>query len=186
MPDNDTAITVNPSREAVAAAKAPRRVVGTVWTVVVLLAWMLAVYFPTTLSMVTIWERSETFAHGFVVIPIFLYLLWRQRDALATIETTRCLPALLGIAGAGMVWFIGEQVHAIVVSQLAVSRWFLRRVVGVGHARRSGCAFPWLFCSSRCPSANFWFRPSWTGPPTSRWPQSGRAAYRSIAKAIIS
>ena len=40
--------------------------------VVCLLAWVLAVYGHTTYSMVSIWERSETFAHGFVVIPIFL------------------------------------------------------------------------------------------------------------------
>ena len=120
MPDNHTAIAAESSGGAVVARKAPRGGLGTALTVVVLLAWVLALYFPTTISMVTIWERSETFAHGFVVFPIFLYLLWRQRDALATIETTRCLPALLGIAGAGIVWFIGEQVQATVVSQMAM------------------------------------------------------------------
>src|SRR4030095_7036199 len=120
MPDNHTAISAESPQQAVVARKVPRSGLGTVLTVVVLLAWVLALYFPTTISMVTIWERSETFAHGFIVFPIFLYLVWRQRDELATIETARCLPALLGIAGAGVVWFIGEQVHAAVVSQMAM------------------------------------------------------------------
>jgi exosortase A len=70
--------------------------------------------------MVSIWERSETFAHGFVVFPIFLYLLWRQRDDIGAIQRVRFPPALLGIVGAGAVWFIGEKVNATVVSQLAM------------------------------------------------------------------
>ena len=70
--------------------------------------------------MMSIWERSETFAHGYVVFPIFLYLLWREREALANIERKPYLPALLGVAGAGAVWFIGERVNAAVVSQLAM------------------------------------------------------------------
>jgi exosortase A len=120
MPDNDTATTVRPPSVAVIGTRSPGRGLGTVATVVLLLAWVLALYFPTTLSMVAIWESSETFAHGFVVFPIFLYLLWRERDALATIETARCLPALLGIAGAGAVWYLGERISAVVVSQLAM------------------------------------------------------------------
>jgi len=88
--------------------------------VVLLLAWVLLLYLPTTLSMISIWGRSETFAHGYVVIPIFLYLLWREREALANIERTRCLPALLGVAGAGAVWYVGELVSAAVVAQMAM------------------------------------------------------------------
>ena len=61
---------------------------------VFLLAWILAVYARTTYSMVSIWVRSETFAHGFVVIPIFLYLLWRERDHVVSIESRPFFPAL--------------------------------------------------------------------------------------------
>ena len=41
--------------------------------------WVFAWYWETTFSIVAIWERSETFAHGFVVVPIFAYLVWRDR-----------------------------------------------------------------------------------------------------------
>jgi exosortase A len=98
----------------------PGREPGTVLIVVLLLAWVLLLYFPTTLSMISIWGRSETFAHGYVVIPMFLYLLWREREPLANVERSLYLPALLGVAGAGAIWYIGEQVNAAVVAQMAM------------------------------------------------------------------
>jgi len=120
MPDQRATTALESPPPAIADGPAAARGPGVVPTVVLLLAWVLALYFPTTLSMVSIWYRSETFVHGFVVFPIFLYLLWRQRDELAAIEAAPCLPALLGIAGAGGVWLIGERVSAAVVSQLAM------------------------------------------------------------------
>jgi Transmembrane exosortase (Exosortase_EpsH) len=33
-------------------------------------------------SMVVIWSRSDTFAHGFLVAPISAWLVWRQRERL--------------------------------------------------------------------------------------------------------
>ena len=119
MPDNHTA-SVGLPKEPILAQRTRDRDLGVVLTVVLLLAWVLVLYLPTTLSMVSIWERSETFAHGFVVFPIFLYLLWRQRDELAAVERSRYAPALLGIAAAGVVWLIGERVSAAAVSQLAM------------------------------------------------------------------
>ena len=120
MPDSPAITTVEASPRTVPAHLAVTRGPGVVLTVVLVLVWVLAVYFQTTLSMVSIWYRSETFAHGFIVFPIFLYLLWREREELEAITPTRCLPALLGIAAAGGVWLIGERVSAAVVSQLAV------------------------------------------------------------------
>lgn len=100
------------------AVPAPHDLVGL--TVALVLVSILALYWRTTLSMVSIWARSETFAHGFVVIPIFLYLVWRQRRALAATETKPCFPALLGLLATGVIWSIGELVSAISVSQFAM------------------------------------------------------------------
>src|SRR5438552_19097242 len=88
--------------------------------VVSLLVWILAVYARTTYSMVSIWVRSETFAHGFVVIPIFLYLLWRERDHLVSIESRPFFPALLGIALMGAIWLVGDRLSVISVTQFAM------------------------------------------------------------------
>ena len=40
-------------------------------------------YADTVRVMVGIWNGSETFAHAFLVPPIAMWLIWRQRAALA-------------------------------------------------------------------------------------------------------
>ena len=47
---------------------------------VLLVAWTLFLYLDTAVAMVTIWSRSETFTHGFLVPPIVLWLVWRKRQ----------------------------------------------------------------------------------------------------------
>ena len=44
------------------------------------IAVMLAVFWPTTVSMVDTWWRSATYQHCFFVIPIFMWLVWGERD----------------------------------------------------------------------------------------------------------
>ena len=44
-------------------------------TIAGLLLAIFALYWPTLHSMAAIWWRSETFAHGFLVVPIFLFLV---------------------------------------------------------------------------------------------------------------
>jgi exosortase A len=116
----DDAMHADPQMERHIAV--PRRVgiPANAIMVVFLLAWILAVYAKTTYSMVAIWERSETFAHGFVVIPIFLYLLWRERDHLASIEPRPFLPALLGVVAMGPAWLVGDRLSIISVTQFAM------------------------------------------------------------------
>ena len=75
---------------------------GVTLVVVLILAFVLAVYWRTTLSMAAIWERSETFAHGFVVIPIFCYLLWRKRDAHQRTHPGPLLGRTAGRRGCGL------------------------------------------------------------------------------------
>jgi exosortase A len=48
-------------------------------TVVVLLL----IFFSTAASTVEIWDRSETFAHGYLIFPISIWLIWRRRSELA-------------------------------------------------------------------------------------------------------
>ena len=59
-----------------------------------LLAWTLFWYRETAAAMVTIWIRSETFTHAFLVPPISLWLIWRQRARLAAL-TPRPQPWVL-------------------------------------------------------------------------------------------
>lgn len=87
-----------------------------------LVVWALAcglLFFDTVLSMVVIWQRSQTFAHGFLIAPISLWLVWRQRDQLATAVASPQPLALSLVLGGGMVWLLAHSVDVQVIQQLA-------------------------------------------------------------------
>ena len=86
---------------------------------VAVLAFIIAAFFGTAAGMVAIWLRSETFAHGFVVAPISLWLIWRMRDRLRMIEPRPSWLALPLIAAAGFAWLLGEVGAVNAVSQFA-------------------------------------------------------------------
>ena len=47
------------------------------------LGTLLLAYRQSAWAMVEIWSRSDTFAHGFLVLPLVLWLVWRKRALLA-------------------------------------------------------------------------------------------------------
>ena len=86
------------------------------------LAWgLLAVlYFATGAAMVEIWNRSETFAHAWVVPPISAWLVWRRRAELASI-TPRPAPLwLLALVPLGLLWVLGDLAAANAATQFAL------------------------------------------------------------------
>lgn len=86
---------------------------------VLLLLWTFVLYRETGAAMVTIWVRSDTFAHAFLVPPIALWLVWRQRQLIA-VQAPQSTPAVLVlIAAASLVWLLGELAAANAVTQLA-------------------------------------------------------------------
>ena len=103
-------------------------------------------FWPTSLSMITIWERSETFTHGFLIFPISTWLIWQRRDELALMmpqPNYRILPLLMG---AGLGWFLAYSVDVQVVQQFALiaiiqlSIWIL-----LGTAIIKAILFPLLY-----------------------------------------
>ena len=59
---------------------------GSLWAAGLLFLALLLIYHETALSMAYIWSRSETFAHGFLILPISLWLIWTRRDLLVTVN----------------------------------------------------------------------------------------------------
>jgi exosortase A len=84
-----------------------------------LLGWILFLYRDTATAMVLIWSRSETFTHGFLVPPIALWLIWRQRRVIAAQTPKPVLWAMLPVAGGAFVWLLGDMVVINAVTQLA-------------------------------------------------------------------
>jgi len=121
------------------------RSVGLIAAVAAALA-IIAIYADTARTIVSIWIRSETFAHGFVVIPIALWLAWRKRAELALTPASPWYPGLLLVALCGALWAILTVGGVLVGSQFAlafmIDAAFLT-VVGLRVARV--LAFPLLF-----------------------------------------
>jgi exosortase A len=109
-------------------------------------AAIVAGYWPTAASMVAIWQRSETFSHGFAVVPIALWLIWRRRHATAQVPPRPYAPALLLVAAAGFGWLLGRLAGAAVVQHFALVLMIQSAAVAVlGLQGARTIAFPLLF-----------------------------------------
>lgn len=77
-------------------------------------------YHATLASMVAVWWRSETFAHGFIILPVVLFLIWRLRGTLRDIPLATEFRALPVLAMLGVVWAAANIAQVLVLQQLAV------------------------------------------------------------------
>ena len=82
-------------------------------------AWLGVLYRDTALAMFTIWMRSETFQHCFVIVPIVLWLIWQKRARLAQMVPTPALLPLLPAAVVGFGWLLGELTAVNALTQFA-------------------------------------------------------------------
>src|SRR5207245_10330404 len=88
--------------------------------VIVALLAVLAIHRAPVRSIVAIWERSETFAHGFLIVPIVLVLIWQRRHALAKLTPAPDPLGLVLLACAGGVWLVAYAGEVMVIKQLAL------------------------------------------------------------------
>ena len=114
--------------------------------VVLALLAPLVLYFDTARSIVDIWNSSETFAHGYAIVPISLWLIWRRRANFSLIPAQPAWPvlALLAIAGAG--WLAARIAGVQVVMQYAFVAMFpLAAFALLGRRLAGSLTFPLLF-----------------------------------------
>lgn len=74
----------------------------------------------TALSMVAIWARSDVYTHGFLIVPVCVWLAWRLRAELSGVQPTAWWPGLLLVALSGFIWLLGSVSGVSVVEQLAL------------------------------------------------------------------
>ena len=95
------------------------------WTLTAALAiglvlWLVVWYRETALSIAAIWQRSETFAHGYLIVPISVYLIWTRRQDIARL---RPAPSYFGVplmAVIGFGWLVAYLGQVQVVQQYAM------------------------------------------------------------------
>jgi exosortase A len=106
----------------------------------------LVFYFGTARSIVDIWNSSETFAHGYVVAPISLWLAWRRRDQLRALPLAPWWPGLLPLALAGLLWLVASLAEVQVVRQYALVAMFPLAVLALcGRSIGGALTFPLMF-----------------------------------------
>ena len=115
--DNAASGPLNSADSTVTAQLTNGKVLSIILTVYCLLVAL--AFHETLISMVAIWIRSETFAHGFLILPISLWLTWRMRDGFSSLRIRPQPLALLLVLGAGFVWLVANLVDVLVVQQLA-------------------------------------------------------------------
>ncbi len=116
----------------------------------------LLLYLETASAIVSIWWRSETFAHGFLVVPIVLWLVWRRRQTLVTIAPQPGVWACLILALAGLGWLLGELAAVNALSQLALVALLALLVPALlGYGVAGAIAFPLTFLFFCVPFGEF-------------------------------
>ena len=84
------------------------------------LTFLLIAYWGTVFNIVSIWWNSRTFNHGFLIIPICLYLIWERKNEVIKLPPH---PALLGwilLFLLALIWLIASIADVQVVQQIAV------------------------------------------------------------------
>jgi exosortase A len=98
---------------------------GSAWRIalpalLVLLGAIGLLYRDTAAAMVGIWSRSDTFAHAYMVLPISLWLIWRQRQVLTTLSPRPQPWMLLPMLLVGAAWMLADLVAVNAAAQFAL------------------------------------------------------------------
>jgi exosortase A len=140
---------------AAAAARPAGRLMPVVAAALACIA-ILLVHVETVRSAVAIWLRSETFTHGFVVVPIALWLAWRERRSLAALPARPFPAALAVVALAAAAWLAASLADIQVGRQLAVMVMVQAAIVAtLGLAIARAAALPLAFLLFAVPAGEF-------------------------------
>ena len=118
------------------------------------------IYFDTARSIVSIWNNSDTFAHGYIILPISLWLIWRRRQTLALMSPTPYWPALLLLTACGFGWLLAELGGVQVARQYAFAAMIPVAAIAVLGLRLSwSMAFPLFFLLLAVPFGEVFIEP---------------------------
>jgi exosortase A len=127
-----------------------------------LLLWALVVFTIGLLfrdsfeAMASIWARSDTFAHCYLVPPIAIWLVWRARDRLQHLAPQPWAWGLVPMLAVCGFWLVGQAAAVNAATQFAVVALVVLSVptlLGLSLARV--IAFPLLFLFFAVPFGDF-------------------------------
>ena len=114
-------------------------------------------YFDTLRSMADVYLQSDTFLHGFIILPISFYLVWRKWPQLESIPPRTFVPGIFLLLVISATWFFADILGIQVGKHLAVTAIIpaaVLTVMGVSFAR--SIAFPLAYLLFAVPFGEFW------------------------------
>lgn len=126
-----------------------------VWVVAAAMLGVLALYWQTLASMVSVWANSDTYGYGFIIAPVSLYLVWQKRQDLARM-TAQPLPAALALLlPLGLLWLLSDAAELALGRQLALVGTLQAVVLAIlGWRIYRALLFPLLYLWLMVPAAD--------------------------------
>jgi exosortase A len=106
-------------------------------------AVILAIFHADAADMISIWWHSSTFTHCLLMVPMIGWLVSQRAALLKPLTPAYWWPALVWMAGAGLVWLVGEAAGVGLFRQLALILMLQGAVaVMLGEKLVRGLLFP--------------------------------------------
>jgi exosortase len=105
-----------------------------------------ALYGPVVIRMARQWQDDVTYSHGWVIAPIALMLVWRQRDRLRTAPLTPSRAGLAVVIGSLFVFVAGTLAAELFLTRISLIGVLAGTVLYTcGRTHLTLVAFPLLF-----------------------------------------
>ncbi len=104
---------------------------------------IVGIHWSTAHAMWRTWLASVAFNHGFLIVPISLWLVWQKRREVAVLLPRPDYLGLVLLAAAASAWLVGAAAQVVVVQQYALIVMVVAAVVTVaGRQVARELAFP--------------------------------------------
>jgi exosortase A len=85
----------------------------------IVVIFLLVLFRDTGSSIVNIWSTNSAYGHGFLIVPIVAWLIWKRRPTIAAIRPRPWLWGVPIFLGFVLVWLAAEIISVQVVAQFA-------------------------------------------------------------------
>ena len=121
---------------------------------------LLAMHWQTLSSMISTWWNIGTYTHGFVILPISVWIVWTLRNSISTMTPKPTIKGIMALLAISLIWLIANQVGLIGIQQFALISMIQLFVWTIlGGAVYKKLIFPLLFLYLAVPFGDFLIKP---------------------------
>ena len=91
-----------------AGTPAPRRRLEAYALLLLLLGSFTLAYWPTLEGLVGAWSNSDDYSHGFIILPLSVFIAWQKRDLIAGLQPNPSRWGLVLVAAALLLYLVGR------------------------------------------------------------------------------